>query len=90
MQPVKLSILGDYLDCQLYRGRLYLWGFDSSLKVYDWYAIIESLIDKEIDRITFEYCFLDGNQLYKRSIIDLINRDKEFKDLLHLKFKSCH
>jgi hypothetical protein len=87
MQPIKVSIEGDYMDCQIYRGRLYLWTFDGLLKVYDWYGIIESFIKEEIDRLTFEYCFLDGNALYKRSIIDLINRDIEFRDLLLKKFK---
>ncbi|MBD2699827.1 hypothetical protein IC229_04215 [Spirosoma sp. BT702] len=86
MQPVKLSIYGDYLDCQLYRGRLYLWLFDNSLKVYDWYAIIESLIQNDLDRLTFEYCFLDGNQLYKSSILELIKKDAEFRLLFLNKF----
>ena len=27
MQPVKITIKGDYYDCQIYRGRLYLWTF---------------------------------------------------------------
>ena len=25
MQPSKITILGDFFDCQIYRGRLYLW-----------------------------------------------------------------
>ena len=28
MQPIKLTIQGDYYDCQIYRGRLYLWTFN--------------------------------------------------------------
>lgn len=36
----RLSLLGDYFDCQLYGGRLYLWTFHGSLQVYNYKAII--------------------------------------------------
>lgn len=86
MQPLKISINGDFIDCQIYRGRLYLWTLDGQLKVYSWNSIVNSLVAKEIDRITFEYSFLDGSYLYKKEIIDLIDRDIEFKTLLEKKF----
>ena len=47
MQPLKISILGDYFDCQIYRGRLYLWTFDGDLKVYDSNSLVKSLIRKD-------------------------------------------
>lgn len=86
MQPLKISIKGDYYDCQIYRGRLYLWDFDGSLKVYDWTSIIQSLIKKETDKIALTFSFLDGNYLYKSSLIELF-KDKDFKQLLLKKFK---
>lgn len=87
MQPVKISIQGDYIDCQIYRGRLYLWTFDGSVKVYHWAELVESLIKKESDRIAMTFCFIDGNYLYKSSIIQLFS-DYDFRKLLLNKFAS--
>lgn len=40
----RLSIIGDYFDCQLYGGRLYLWTFNGSLQVYSYTAIIREWV----------------------------------------------
>lgn len=85
MQPVKITIKGDYYDCQIYRGRLYLWTFDGDLKVYNWNDIVQSLIKKDTDKIAMTFCFLDGNYLYKSSLIELF-KDIDFKKLLLNKF----
>jgi hypothetical protein len=86
VQPLKISIKGDYYDCQMYRGRLYLWDFNGGLKVYDWTSIVQSLIKKETDKIALTFSFLDGNYLYKTSLIELF-KDSDFKKLLLKKFK---
>jgi len=85
MQPIKITLKGDFYDCQIYRGRLYLWTFDGALKVYDWNELVQSFIKKETDRIAMTFCFLDGNYLYKSSLIELF-KDKDFKKLLLEKF----
>jgi len=85
MQPIKITIKGDYYDCQIYRGRLYLWTFDGDLKVYNWNDIIQSFIKKDTDKIAMTFCFLDGNYLYKSSLIELF-KDVDFKNLLLDKF----
>lgn len=85
MQPVKITIKGDYYDCQIYRGRLYLWTFDGDLKVYNWNDIVQSFIKKDTDKIAMTFCFLDGNYLYKSSLIELF-KDVDFKKLLLDKF----
>jgi len=85
MQPVKITIKGDYYDCQIYRGRLYLWTFDGDLKVYNWNDIVQSFIKKDTDKIAMTFCFLDGNYLYKSSLIELF-KDVDFKKLLLNKF----
>ena len=87
MQPVKITLKGDYYDCQIYRGRLYLWTFDGDLKVYNWKELVQSFIKKETDNIAMTFCFLDGNYLYKSSLIELF-KDKDFKNLLLKKFKE--
>lgn len=87
MQPIKISIKGDYYDCQIYRGRLYLWTFDGSLKVYNWNELVQSFIKKETDKIAMTFCFLDGNYLYKSSLIELF-KDPDFKKILIKKFNQ--
>lgn len=87
MQPVKITLRGDYYDCQIYRGRLYLWTFNGDLKVYNWKELVQSFIKKETDNIAMTFCFLDGNYLYKSSLIELF-KDEDFKDLLLKKFKE--
>lgn len=85
MQPLKITIKGDYYDCQIYRGRLYLWTFNGELKVYNWNELIRSFIRKDTDKIAMTFCFLDGNYLYKSSLIELF-KDADFKKLLLNKF----
>jgi hypothetical protein len=89
MLPVKITIQGDYYDCQIYRGRLYLWTFEGALKVYNWNELVQSFIKKETDKIAMTFCFLDGNYLYKSSLIELF-KDSDFKDLLLNKFNEIH
>ncbi|WP_308131380.1 hypothetical protein [uncultured Flavobacterium sp.] len=85
MQPVKISIQGDFMDCQIYRGRLYLWTFDGKLKVYRWYDLINSLPNSERDALPLKFCFLDGNYLYKSDLVDLFH-DEDFRKILLDKF----
>jgi len=85
MQPVNITIDGNYYDCQIYRGRLYLWTFDGVLKVYDWNELVQSFIKKDTDKIAMTFCFLDGTYLYKSSLIELF-KDDDFKKLLLKKF----
>lgn len=40
----RLSLEGDFFDCQLYGGRLYMWTFNGSLRVYNYTAIIREYI----------------------------------------------
>ncbi|MBJ7427339.1 MAG: hypothetical protein JHD28_00030 [Bacteroidia bacterium] len=87
MQPIKITIYGDYFDCQIYRGRLYLWTFDGALSVYDWNSLVNSFIKKETDMIAMTFCFMDGNYLYKSSLFELF-KDLDFKKLLFKKFES--
>jgi len=85
MQPVKISIHGDYIDCQIYRGRLYLWTFDGKIKVYKWNDLINSLPNNKRDALPLKFCFLDGNYLYKSDLVELFH-DSNFKKLLIDKF----
>lgn len=45
MKPYQLyKILGDFFDCQLYKGYLYLWDMDGLLSVYNWGAIKHAMV----------------------------------------------
>lgn len=87
MQPIKITIKGNFFDCQIYRGRLYLWTFDGALKVYNWNDLVYSFIKKDTDKIAMTFCFMDGNYLYKTSLIELF-KDVDFKKLLLTKFDA--
>ncbi|MBK9982094.1 MAG: hypothetical protein IPP15_06650 [Saprospiraceae bacterium] len=87
MQPVKIIIQGDFYDSQIYRGRLYLWTFNGGLKVVKWNELVKSLLKEESDKIPLTFSFLDGNYLYKTSLIEIF-KDIDFRDLLLKKFKK--
>lgn len=46
----RLSLQGDFFDCQLYGGRLYLWTFKGSLQVYNYSAIIGEWARRYVDQ----------------------------------------
>lgn len=86
MKPNKITIQGSFLDCQIYRGWLYLWSFDGKLSIYNWNHIIESLCEDDMDKLAFKFAFQDGHFLYKQSSMELFS-DTEFSSLLKTKFQ---
>ena len=36
MQPLKITIYGDFWDVQIYKDRLYLWDMNGDLYIYNW------------------------------------------------------
>lgn len=89
MKPIKITIQGSYLDCQLYRGWLYLWTFDGRLCVYDWERMIDSLSVLENDKLALKFSFKEGSYLYRHSVLDIL-QDTEFKNLLINKFSNLY
>lgn len=87
MKPVKITIEGDYIDCQIYRGRLYLWTINGKLCVYDWDRLVNYFAEKGVDNTALNYAFTDGDALYDNSLLTLFE-DTEFKTLLLKKIKS--
>jgi hypothetical protein len=87
MQPIKISIEGDYLDCQIYRDRLYLWTFDGTLKTIKWSELVDSLSNNINDKVALTFSFLDGNYLYKNNL-KLLFEDPDFFQLLISKFDN--
>lgn len=81
MQPAKISIKGDFIDSQIYRGRLYLWTMNGSLCTYDWNGIVDSLFDDDKESLAYTFTFKDGHNLYKHSLTEIF-RDEDFRNLL--------
>lgn len=87
MQPVKLTIPGDFWDSQIYRGRLYLWDMENALRVYDWDALVHSLLENERGRLALLCSFTRGDYLYH---VDwsLVFGDQDVRHLLQSKFQE--
>lgn len=87
MQPLKITIQGDFWDCQIYRGRLYLWSMNGCLAVYDWDKLVRGIFRKDDEQIASESAFIRGDFLYGRDFKILFG-DSEIRRLLHTKFKK--
>lgn len=85
MKPSKITLEGDYWDCQIYRGRLYLWTMEGSLKVVDWYSLVKSLEQNISQHLPLSCAFTDGGYLYNYALKNIFY-DPEFKKLLQDKF----
>lgn len=64
MQPVKLSIMGDYWDVQIYRGRLYLWEMNGRVSVYSWDGVVEKVAQQAESQLAATIAFGRGDLLY--------------------------
>lgn len=81
MHPAKISLMGDYIDSQIYRGRLYLWTLNGSLCTYNWNDLVDSLCNDDKDSLAYTFTFKDGHLLYKHSLMEIF-KDNDFHDLL--------
>jgi hypothetical protein len=81
VRPVTLDIHGDWWDCHLYAGQLYLVTIDGDIFEVDWPRLIESLIVRELDRLAFDLSFIDARYLYGGEWERLV-RDPEVGALL--------
>lgn len=87
IDPVRIIITGKYYDCQMYRGRLYLWTINGELNVYDWNKVInQTVIPKFKERLPFVFSFLEGNFLYNKRV-SYIFSDEEYRSILLHQYK---
>ena len=89
MQPLKITLYGNYYDCQLYRGRLYLWTFDGDLRIYDWDRVVDRVVERNGEWLTFKYGFKEGRYLYGNKTRELFE-DEEIKQIVHKRYLSSH
>jgi hypothetical protein len=87
MQPLKLSIEGNYWDSQIYAGRLYLFTDDGSVRTLNWDRIIgEWKIEPRL-RLALECAFRRSDYLYS-SEFSLLLQDDEIKRTVLDKFEG--
>lgn len=87
MQPVKITISGRFWDSQLYKGRLYLFDLNGSLRDLDWNVLIEGLRVPDRCRLAMECAFQRSDYLYG-SKWDKFYHDTEVTALLSEKFSE--
>lgn len=87
MNPARINIQGNYWDCQIYRGRLYLFTINGTVKTIKWNELIDSLQEDVFVRIALNYAYKNGRNLYHPELHDLFG-DDDIRDLLRRKFNS--
>lgn len=87
MQPLKMTIPGQYWDSQIYSGRLYLFGISGNIITLDWDGIISNWKTKDSLKLALKCAFLRSNYLYGRDLDDLV-KDREIKPIIENKFKE--
>jgi hypothetical protein len=85
MNPAKITIQGNYWDCQIYRGRLYLFTINGTVKTIKWNDLIDSLQTEDFINVALSYAFKNGRNLYHPELTDLF-RDTDIRNLLATKF----
>ncbi len=87
MQPLKLTLVGDFWDSLIYKGRLYLWDMDNVLHVYDWDSFIASIAQGPL-RLPLTCGFAEGDTLYRHPL-QIVTGDPDIRSLLSEKFASA-
>jgi|GEM_PF-482439 len=85
MNPSRIVIQGNYWDCQIYRGRLYLFTVIGTVKTINWNSLVDSIQEDDYTKIAVNYAFKNGRNLYHPELNDLF-KDTDIKNLLRSKF----
>lgn len=87
MLPIKITILGDYWDCQIYIGKLYLWKMNGDFCIVDWEKLVNHLFSDSRYELGYNCAFLDGSYLYNDSF-DKIYRDSKIKQIIQERLRD--
>lgn len=71
MQPLKISIEGDYWDSYIYMGRLYLWTFDNDLLIINWDQLIAHLFNNIAEEFISDI-FTKSHTFHNESILKIM------------------
>ena len=88
MEPLVIVIPGNYYDCQIYRGRLYIWTMKGSIQVYDWNKLVNCVVMPKFNvRLPFVFSFMEGNFLYNKKVAYIFGEDN-YRSLLLDQYNS--
>lgn len=87
MQPLRVTIAGNYWDSYIYEGRLYIFGSDGAIRSLDWDHLIREWKVPEVARIAFICAFLRSDYLYLSDVRDLL-KDPEIQNIMQRKFRN--
>lgn len=76
MQPVIISIEGDFWDSQIYKDRLYIWSSENSLMIIDWEKFINWLIKNNKELTLALFCAFCRSDILYRNFIPILFRDE--------------
>ena len=85
MRPVRLLIPGEYWDSLIYKGLLFLFGRDGTIKTVDWDGLVHNLKFPTELGVVLECAFSKGSYLYGRHWALLLS-DPDIKAVITLKF----
>jgi len=85
MQPLKITIIGNFWDSQIYQGNLFLWDRDGRIHTIKWDQFINNLDVKDALRLAIKCAFQKGSLLY---LDKDISSDSEVKKLILRKFEK--
>lgn len=63
--PLKVAVFGDYWDSHIYKGLLYLFTMNGTIRVINWDSLIYNYLKKNHVSHTFSFAFIDSTSLYK-------------------------
>jgi hypothetical protein len=86
MSNLKFEILGRYWDSFIYRGKLYLFALDGSVRTITWDPLVESLGVPAPLRLALECAFQRGDYLYGKDARDFFH-DPEVRQVIQSKFE---
>lgn len=85
MQPIKIKIAGDFWDCQIYRGWLYLWTINNEIYIIDWEKLVNKISPSIRLNTAINLAFVNGSHLYEEAF-GTVFEDKDVIALLKDKF----
>jgi len=87
MQPLRISITGNFWDSQIYRGRLYIWDLENAVHVFDWDSFLEYLSESTGHHFLV-WAFSRGNELYQEFVSGPLFRDQDVRGLVQSKLQA--
>lgn len=84
IEPLRIIIPGEYYDSQIYDGKLYLWGANSSISILNWNNLVENINLEDNLKLVLKFALQYGDDLYS----NLLFQEPDIKDIILKKFKK--